>query len=84
MGGYQIIDLKNEAFTTGTAKSVPGIYALIDGTRKAILLTNVQIDGAEYHDAFVALAGSPYTGSLYGYDISITSDDNVTFTNHAG
>ena len=84
MGGYQIIDLKNEEFTDGAAKVVPGIHALIEGTRKAILLANVQIDGVEYHDAFVALVGSPYAGSLYGYDLSITSEDNVTFTKQAG
>lgn len=82
MGGYQVIDLKDTAFTTGTAKSVPGIYGLIEGTRKVILFVNIQLDGVEYHDAFVDLTGTPYTGSVYGYDINITSGDLVTFTKH--
>lgn len=80
MGGYQILDLKNTAFVKNTAQVLEGAYEKIEGTRKAILLTNVNVDGTEYHDTFIEGSGTPFTATVYGYTLTIADDDNVTFT----
>lgn len=82
MGGYQILDLKNTNFVTGTGQKIDGAYDLLEGTRKVTLLTNIVIDGTEYKDSFVELKGGVnFTGEVYGKTITITSADLVTFAN---
>lgn len=80
MGGYQIIDLKNINFVSGTGQTVAGVYDLLKANRKAVLLTNIVIGGTEYKDTFVELSGATYTGTCYGHTLTITSSDLVTFT----
>lgn len=80
MGGYQIIDLKNINFVSGTGQTVAGVYDLLKANRKAVLLTNIVIGGTEYKDTFVELSGATYTGTCYGHTLTITSADLVTFT----
>lgn len=80
-GGYQIVDLQN-ANITDTATVIPGLYALIEGTRKQILLSNIQVSGTEYHDTFVNPSVSPnkfiFTTDLF--IINIDNNDKVTMT----
>ena len=87
MGGYQIIDLKNINFVSGTGQTVAGVYDLLKANRKAVLLTNIVIGGAEYRDTFIELKagntpsdGSIYTGSCYGHALVISNKDLVKFT----
>lgn len=80
MGGYQIIDLKNINFVSGTGQTVAGIYDLLEANRKVVLLTNIRIDGTEHKDTFIELAKRPFTGTCYGYTLTITSANLVTFT----
>lgn len=65
-GGYQILDLKNVELTSGEASSFPGSYETIEGTRKAILVSGLNIGGTEYHDMFVNFVGlsSTYYGII--------------------
>ena len=81
MSGYQVIDLKNYDFVVGTGATIEGVYEKLEGTRKAILLTNIVIAGVEYKDTFVELKGATFTGTVYGYTFSVTSADLVTFAN---
>ena len=82
MGGYQILDLKNTNFVTGTGQKIEGAYDLLEGTRKVTLLTNIVIDDTEYKDTFVEFTGGAnFTGEVYGKTITITSADLVTFAN---
>ena len=81
-GGYQIIDLQNKPLTTGVGATFNGIYDKIKGTRKAILVTGVNIANTEYHDTHVDFiaSGNTYTGIIYGKTITITNVDLVTIT----
>lgn len=82
-GGYQIIDLQNKNFVLGTGQVVSGVYSLIEGTRKPLLLSGISIAGVEYHDTFVELtvSNTSYTGTVYGKTITIADTDTVTFAN---
>ena len=82
MGGYQIIDLKNINFVSGTGQTVAGIYDLLEANRKVVLLTNIVIDGIEYKDTFVELKAetTAITGTCYGYKLAIAMTNKVTFT----
>lgn len=79
-GGYQIIDLKNKNFTTGVGIVFEGVYDLLEGTRKAILFTGIQVDDTEFGDTFVELdvEGSAYIGIIYGTTIKIEDTDVIT------
>ena len=78
-GGYQIVDLKDLPLSD-TAVNIPGVYDSIEGTRKAILLSGINIGGVEYHDTFIEVTvdSSNYTATVYGKTLTITSDDNIT------
>ena len=79
-GGYQIIDLKNTKLTVGTGTKIDGVYDKIKSTRKAILISGLNVGGTEYHDTFVELtvSGTNYTGTIYGKTITISNADLVT------
>lgn len=79
-GGYQIIDLKGTPLTTGVGMQYEGLYDLIEGTRKAIMLSGIYIDGVEYHDCFVepVVSGSNFNITAYGKTIVIADTDVVT------
>lgn len=78
-GGYQIIDLQNQPLSD-SAVNIPGTYDLIESTRKAILLSGINIGGVEYHDTFIEVSvdSGNYTTTVYGKTLTITSDDNIT------
>lgn len=82
-GGYQIIDLEDKELTSGVGMVYEGIYEKIEGNRKAILISGLNVEGTEYHDTFVELAvsGSNYEGTIYGKTITISDVDVVTVTN---
>ena len=81
-GGYQIIDLKNTKLTVGTGTKIDGVYDKIKSTRKAILISGLNVGGTEYHDTFVELtvSGTNYTGTIYGKTITISNEDLVTIS----
>ena len=82
-GGYQIIDLKDVKLTLGTGVTFKGVYNQIKGTRKAILVSGLNIAGTEYHDTFVdfTVSSTTYTGTIYGKTITVTNEDLVTVAN---
>lgn len=82
-GGYQIIDLQNKKLESGVGMVYEGVYDKIDGTRKAILISGLNVGGTEYHDTFVELTVnvSNYEGAIYGKSITISDADVVTVTN---
>lgn len=81
-GGYQIIDLKNKQLTSGVGMVFDGIYDQIEGTRKTILISGLNLGGKEYHDTFVDLvsSGSIFQGTIFGHTITINDVDVVTVT----
>ena len=83
MGGYQIIDVTGLAFVSGTKVVKAGVYDLIEGTGKAILLHGLNYKGAMYRDVWLndlIKSGTNYTGTVYGNTISIGNDDGITIT----
>ena len=89
-GGEIIIDLKNKNHVLGTAVKHPGIYGLIDSTRKPVRLCNLVIAGSKKQDvdliSLEAVDSTYKAGLLLGgpnsYTITITNTDEVTFTNY--
>ena len=81
-GGYQIIDLKNINLKVGTGTTIDGVYNKIKSTRKAILISGLNVGGTEYHDTFVELtvSGTNSTGTIYGKTITISNADLVTIS----
>lgn len=83
-GGYQIIDLENKPLTLSVGMVYEDIYDLIEGTRKPIYVSGVNIDGTEYHDTYVdfKVNGSNFEGLIYGYKIVIEDTNVVTISNN--
>ena len=89
-GGELLIDLKNIDHTIGVAVKHPGIYGLIDSTRKPVRLCNLVITGSKKQDVDLTsleAVGSTYKANLFlggaqSYAIAITNTDEVTFTNY--
>ena len=81
-GGYQIIDLKNTTLKVDTGTKIDGVYNKIKSTRKAILISGLNVGGTEYHDTFVELtvSGTNFTGTIYGKTITISDEDLVTIS----
>lgn len=77
-GGYQILDLSGHSFTTGVTGYVKDAYGKIEGTRKVILVSGLEVDGTEYRDAFVdfSVSTSNFVGTMYGKIITIGSSAN--------
>lgn len=82
-GGYQVVDLANNEFVTGTAIQIPGIYALVDSNSKAVLLSGINLDGKTYNDLYVSMykVDFKYTTKVYGKYVVIDENDNVIFQN---
>ena len=61
-------------------QTIDGVYDKIKSTRKAILISGLNVGGTEYHDTFVELtvSGTNYTGTIYGKTITISNADLVT------
>lgn len=85
-GGYQIIDLGDVDHRLDIGMVHEGIYDKIEGTRKAILISGLTVQGVEYHDVFVfpVVNESNYTAKvvtpLGAMVMTITDTDVVTFT----
>ena len=79
-GGYQIIDLENRDFRDGIGQQFEGIYELIEGTRKPILLSGFSFGGKEFHDTFVnpIVSGSSYYINYRYYE---PEDDMTIYLN---
>lgn len=83
-GGYQIINLDNQDLLQ--SPTIPGLYDLIEGTKKPVRLSRINFGGVEKHDvvSMPVVSGSDYVfENIYGYDISIDSDDNVSVASTA-
>lgn len=85
-GGYQIIDLLETDFTSGSGVTISGVYDKIEGTRKQLLISGFSISGVEQRDQFVNFTNSSgtftttvvcYSGN---YTLTISDEDVVTFT----
>lgn len=74
-GGYQILDLSGNSFTRETTVYVKGAYEKIEGTRKVILVSGLEVDGVEYRDAFVNFTNESgnFVGSIYDVTINVGS-----------
>lgn len=78
LGGYQILDLKGESYTSGTAKTKDASYfnAIKNSRGKAILVSGLKVGSdpviADTYCTF-ALSSSTYTGviTLGGYTYTI-------------
>lgn len=86
-GGYQIIDFSGIKFTRDKTVTVKNVHEKIESTRKAILISGLEVDGVEYRDTFVNFNNESgnYVGSMYDVTINIGTDGNgndpVTITN---
>lgn len=82
-GGYQIIDLKSLDFVdTSTIHVIDGLYSLIEGTQKTILLHNIVVNSVEYHDVFASVTHDDdhfVLSSNLGFPIYVYSDDSVKY-----
>ena len=82
-GGYQIIDFKGVNFEPGIGKPIEGVYDLVSGTDKPIMITNFVVAGAKQHDFFaqVRLESGVFkisTSITNAKTINISNDDSVT------
>ena len=76
-GGYQILDFRNIPFESGGSGFViEGIYDLIEGTKKLLLLSGVVINGVEHRDQYISVRR---TGSKYQIDLYV---DGITYYIH--
>lgn len=84
-GGYQIVDLKNINIPEDEPTKVDGIWEHINNSNgKAILLTNIVVDGLHYSDAYVtfckvtetAYRGGGHLSRAYN-EIEIDSNDRI-------
>ena len=83
MGGYQIIDVTGLAFVSGTKVTKEGVYDLVKGTDKVILLHGLQYKGTKQRDVWLndlTKSGTNYTGTVFGNTILISNDDGITIT----
>lgn len=86
-GGYKIIDLKNKELSIGVGMVFDGIYDAIEGTKKALLISGLNVGGKEYHDIFVQpyIEGGKYCFDVINNDktkylVTIQDTDVVTIT----
>lgn len=82
-GGYKIVSLKNINLL-GVSLSLAGLYkALNDSYGKPIQICDINFNGTKKKDAFVLvekLDAGVKINDLYGYDILVESDDDITVT----
>ena len=85
-GGYQILDLSGHDMRTGISTVIPHAYELIEGTRKVILVSGLELDGVEYRDTFVdfTVNSGNYEGTIFGKKITVGNSgdglDPITIT----
>ena len=85
-GGYKIVDFKG-AELSSTVVVRPGIYSqIIDDYDKTILVSGVSLGGTLKDDSFASVSevtgdsGDSVDLGVYGGLITVTEDDEVTFT----
>lgn len=80
-GGYQIINLDGVVHNDGSGVTHEGIYERINATQKPIMFSGININGVDYHDCYVEpkVKGSNYEFKIYGYKVTVTNSDVVTF-----
>ena len=88
-GGYQVFDLKDKNFTSGSSTVVGGSRAIINGSnRKRTLVENLQVGGTKF-DAFDASFSAssttaPATAKAFvgsnTITMSVAANDAVTVT----
>lgn len=87
-GGYQIIDLQNKNHEIGVGMVHEGIYDKIEGTRKALLISGLQVNDTEFHDTFSTpvVDGSNFVFAMYDgstkkyFYMTVADTDVVTVT----
>ena len=90
-GGYAIMDLKGVAFTSGTAKTVAGVFAITQ-RNKAILISGLKVGTTLYPDFYATFTSATVSTTttataekrLYGATMTIAitnaSTSNMTVT----
>lgn len=86
-GGYQILDLKGTALTSGTEATIDGTYAALSNAHgKRVIVSGLKVGGTAYNDVEVlfTLSTTTYTGVLVvgttTITIAVANDDGVTAT----
>ena len=78
-GGYKIVSLLNIDITSDF--TIPGIYDDIkDSHGKPILVSEINVGGEKMNDAYTIVKqdNTDYIIEVYGYSLTIASDDSVT------
>lgn len=90
-GGYKIVDLKSQAFTSGQESSLDGLYERIKSAHgKATLISGLVVSDVVYGDFFApfTLNATDYVTSVVisnnTISIRVTADDNITITVQGG
>ena len=86
-GGYKIIDFGGISLTSGTKKTIPGVYYAIKSTNKRTVISGLVVGSTEYNDievnfvvssgALVGVVALPNSGSI---SFAVANDDGVTVT----
>lgn len=86
-GGYQIVDFKGTALTSGTAATIAGVYDSIKNARnKMTVVSGLKVGTLALSDAPVLFTPSStsYVGILYykggHYTFAVTNASSVTVT----
>lgn len=85
IGGYQILDFKKSALSTEAGVTIEGLYEILEGNiGKRVVVSGLVIGDTEYNDATVevTVSGTDFVFTVYGYDIAIDDDDEVTVATH--
>lgn len=85
-GGYKIVSLMLVSLMAGMeTATIEGIYERIESSyQKPILLSGIVVGGVEKNDVFVqpVVEGNEYVlENVYGLDIHVNSDDEITIGN---
>lgn len=79
-GGYQIIDFKGKNFeSTTSSHTIEGVYDLISGTDKPIMITNFVVAGIKQHDFFAQIR---FEAGVFKISTSITNAKTISITNN--
>ena len=93
-GGYQILDLKNAALTSGTKKTVKGSFDALDrANNKRVVISGMNVGGTAYNDieGYFTPSVNVSTNRATGYNgalsigtssiaVNVANDDGVTVT----
>lgn len=86
-GGYQIVDLKNNPFTSGQESNIEGLYNIASSHYgKPTLISGLNVGGIAYPDFFAPMVANDEELSVSvvigGKTVSIVIDidDNITVT----